>query len=830
MADLLKQARAAVAPLLGGTFSQGKEEDGKVPENVLTDLIAPRSIAGERRRVALVLAILSLVLVFAVFSKPVPSRAVTGVVSRIEVTNKGGPDRTAVLMEEERRLREAIAMPDEGEVKKESKPGEGTQEAAAAKQLKERAVLVEEELKKAKEEKKAKKEAAKALAAAAGASSAPSKSASSQQEVASQGNASLAKSAEGDAAKDAVVKGPSDKEAIPKTSAAESMSAAAANATDLGRIEEVVSQPTTEGQGKDSSAKTSSDKDKKGSAIKDEGKEAKKEKKYEAGGKGKKDEKSKEQGPKDADKAEGGKDEDTYNENERGELTLSGEEDEEEKDAGSGAGKEGKDEESEDTVDPSDFEKDEASSADDVTTGDLTKDDEEAEKLVAQEDAKEAPPAPVSQGPVSSEDAAAKIVAATAEAVARDPVQAADPVQCRGKTVYIYPLPARFNRALVEQCQTLLPWYNMCPHFLNHGLGKVIKSSTFMKPAARWFETHSYALEMVFHYHLRRAYSCITNDPEQADMFYVPFYASLDVMRWHYRKDATLEATNHLSHSLIRWLKKHSYFRRYNGSDHVMVLGKVTWDFRRLGNSTWGNDFLLQSEMAHVTRLLLEANEWDGSDVAVPHLTYFHPRQENDLGVWQKEVQDHERTILVSFAALRGMYPPAKDALAKQCQNEPRSCRFMDCQDDICNSPEAVLGLYIDSHFCLLPPGYESVRRAPFDSMLAGCIPVFFDNFFLKQYKWHLPADPNLYSVHFNEADVVSGKVNVVQELSSLSMVKIRKLRNSMIQTVLPGLLYNHPKAKPMFDHEDAFDITMDHLLKRIKRRKAPFLAALQKA
>lgn len=56
--------------------------------------------------------------------------------------------------------------------------------------------------------------------------------------------------------------------------------------------------------------------------------------------------------------------------------------------------------------------------------------------------------------------------AATAEAVASDPIEYVDPTACQGRTVYIYPLPARFNRALVEQCQTLLPWYNMCPHFL----------------------------------------------------------------------------------------------------------------------------------------------------------------------------------------------------------------------------------------------------------------------------------------------------------------------------------------------------------------------------
>lgn len=61
------------------------------------------------------------------------------------------------------------------------------------------------------------------------------------------------------------------------------------------------------------------------------------------------------------------------------------------------------------------------------------------------------------------------------------------------------------------------------------------------------------------------------------------------------------------------------------------------------------------------------------------------------------------------------------------------ACRYVNCVEDICSSPEATVGLYMDSHFCMVPPGYESVRRAPFDAMLAGCIPVFFDHFFLKQ-------------------------------------------------------------------------------------------------
>lgn len=41
------------------------------------------------------------------------------------------------------------------------------------------------------------------------------------------------------------------------------------------------------------------------------------------------------------------------------------------------------------------------------------------------------------------------------------------------------------------------------------------------------------------------------------------------------------------------------------------------------------------------------------------------------------------------------------------------------------------------------------------------------------QYKWHLPSDPNLYAVHFNGEDVLSGKVSVIKELQTYSMRRV---------------------------------------------------------
>ena len=43
------------------------------------------------------------------------------------------------------------------------------------------------------------------------------------------------------------------------------------------------------------------------------------------------------------------------------------------------------------------------------------------------------------------------------------------------------------------------------------------------------------------------------------------------------------------------------------------------------------------------------------------------------------------------------------------------------------------MGLYTQSTFCIMAPGWLPARRAAFDALLAGCIPVMLDHFLSKQ-------------------------------------------------------------------------------------------------
>ncbi|PQQ04785.1 hypothetical protein Pyn_11195 [Prunus yedoensis var. nudiflora] len=63
----------------------------------------------------------------------------------------------------------------------------------------------------------------------------------------------------------------------------------------------------------------------------------------------------------------------------------------------------------------------------------------------------------------------------------------------------------------------------------------------------------------------------------------------------------------------------------------------------------------------------------------------------------------------------------------------------------------------LQASFCLQPPGDTPTRRSTFDSIVAGCIPVFFEESSARaQYRWHLPEDQfGEFSVFIAKEDVV---------------------------------------------------------------------------
>lgn len=397
---------------------------------------------------------------------------------------------------------------------------------------------------------------------------------------------------------------------------------------------------------------------------------------------------------------------------------------------------------------------------------------------------------------------------------------------CDGRRVYVYDLPPEYNQDLVGMCGTLFPWFSLCPYVADSGQGVPVNAvdngTQILVPGDRWFNTHQYALEMLSHARILK-YKCRTEDREKANLFYIPFYAGLDVIRWHFYPNTTNEKRDALSLKLMSWLGQQAEYRRHAGKDHVLVLGKISWDFRRQPAATWGSRMLMFPELKEVTRLMIERDPWTERDVGVPHPTYFHPQSASDIDTWLAHVRSQKRTHLVTFVGKERKNDPTnpRTALVRQCLNVTRSidCKFVECNKDLCLHPAFVTRAFLGTHFCMQPPGDSPSRRSVFDSLIAGCIPVLFHpQTAYIQYPWHLPRNESTWSVYVDQDEVIKGTVNVVDELKKISFEQRTAMRELIINTVIPGLLYSAP-GSDVSPYRDAFDITLDQLLHQVKVR-----------
>jgi len=396
---------------------------------------------------------------------------------------------------------------------------------------------------------------------------------------------------------------------------------------------------------------------------------------------------------------------------------------------------------------------------------------------------------------------------------------------CNGRYVYMYKLPAKFNDLLLRECRELSGWTNMCPHIANSGLGQpLLQQGLLGGPEAAgssWFDTNQFTAEVIFHERMKR-YRCLTPHPSKATAFYVPFYAGFDMSR-HVR-DHNLTARDRAGIELVQFLRSKPQWKKRGGRDHFMVIGRIARDFMRGQDSprAWGNKFLLHPEIMNMSSLLIEAQPRDKNQHGIPYPSYFHPRNRSEIDRWQKRMRSKRRQILFSFAGAprpRLERASIRGQILEQCSSSPR-CELLRCQKglSICNEPSEVMRLFSDSVFCLQPQGDSFTRRSIFDSMLAGCIPVFFtEHSAYTQYKWHLPRNRSSYSVYIPEKSVQrSGNRSIEQHLQSLSADQVESMRREVIG-LIPSLTYADPRHSNV-DFTDSFDLTLQGLVNKISQ------------
>ncbi|KAF8402927.1 hypothetical protein HHK36_011020 [Tetracentron sinense] len=393
-----------------------------------------------------------------------------------------------------------------------------------------------------------------------------------------------------------------------------------------------------------------------------------------------------------------------------------------------------------------------------------------------------------------------------------------DSDSCSGLYIYVHNLPTQFNYDMLKNCRSLSVWTDMCRFMSNAGLGPPLANSQRIFSNKGWFATNQFALDVIFHNRMKQ-YKCLTNDSSLASAIFVPFYAGLDVARYLWGFNTSMRDSNSLD--LIKWLAVRPEWKVMGGRDHFLVAGRISWDFRRLTDeeSDWGNKLMLLPETKNMSMLVIESSPWNSNDFAIPYPTYFHPSSDSEVFQWQNRMRRQKRPHLFSFAGAPrpNLERSIRGRIIDQCQASKRKCKLLKCNTGAnkCYNPYSVMKMFQSSVFCLQPPGDSYTRRSAFDSILAGCIPVFFHpGSAYVQYLWHLPLNFTSYSVFIPEDDIREGKVNIEKCLLRISKEKVKAMREAVIR-LIPRLIYADPNSR-LETLEDAFDLAVQGVIERV--------------
>ncbi|KAM7525607.1 hypothetical protein LguiA_015509 [Lonicera macranthoides] len=408
--------------------------------------------------------------------------------------------------------------------------------------------------------------------------------------------------------------------------------------------------------------------------------------------------------------------------------------------------------------------------------------------------------------------------------------------ECENLWIHIRHLPTQFNIDLLKNCSNYPLYDNFCPYISNHGLGLKTHNRSHS-----WYRTDPHMLELIFHRRILE-YPCLTADPDTADAIYLPYYASIDSLRYLYGPDVNSSYLHGLElFQFITQFNSPDIWAKNKGHDHFLVMARTAWDFIQPFSDDppiWGTSFLELPAFYNVTALTLESRAYPWQEQAIPYPTSFHPPNLALFDSWISRVRRSERTTLMLFAGGGGISasPNVRRSILLECtnctsgfgstsqnnHNYLKLCEFVDCSNGICeHDPIRYMKPMLQSTFCLQPPGDTPTRRSTFDGILAGCIPVFFEDLSAKsQYKWHLPEEEyKEFSVFIPKEDVVYKGLSILDVLMGIPKSDVKRMREKVIEIISRVTYRKQGSSLGLRAKKDAFDIAIEGTLQRIKSK-----------
>eukprot|EP00607_Mallomonas_marina_P003929 CAMPEP_0182436832 /NCGR_PEP_ID=MMETSP1167-20130531/83858_1 /TAXON_ID=2988 /ORGANISM="Mallomonas Sp, Strain CCMP3275" /LENGTH=478 /DNA_ID=CAMNT_0024629421 /DNA_START=97 /DNA_END=1533 /DNA_ORIENTATION=- len=316
-----------------------------------------------------------------------------------------------------------------------------------------------------------------------------------------------------------------------------------------------------------------------------------------------------------------------------------------------------------------------------------------------------------------------------------------------------------------------------------------------------------------------------TLDPEKASLFLLPYDLGLDGFMNPDTCATRRSCTPRLVKELEKTLRESPFFQRHAGADHA-----VLWSLGHYHPWPRSCDTFMKHTCTRCTYTCywMDPTIPNNNFVSVPFPSGYHWWDGVRHVPWEARPSERNRTAvyLGSIKTLNPAHTKIRRAMTQQC-NASEDCTWWQIGHSSVDASIAdYLSLYKQSVFCLCPPGDDPARKAVFDALLSGCIPVIFEVATLfNQYPWHIGEDMALdIAVNIPGGQVRSGKLQFMPFLLSIPAEVVRS-KQTAIRAIAPRLQYAMPPLHLLLNDSDptvwdppfrdGVDVTLDGMFNR---------------
>ncbi|KAF2302743.1 hypothetical protein P3X46_020018 [Hevea brasiliensis] len=268
--------------------------------------------------------------------------------------------------------------------------------------------------------------------------------------------------------------------------------------------------------------------------------------------------------------------------------------------------------------------------------------------------------------------------------------------------IFMYDLPKKFTAGIIEQ----------------HALARGSKDASQARYPGHQHMGEWYLFSDLNRPEVDRIGSPVikVDDPDEADLFYVPVFSSLSLIVNPIRSAGTEPVSvqqysdEHMQEQLVEWLEQQEHWRRNGGRDHVIIAGDPNALYRVLYRVK--NAILLLSDFGRV-------RPDQGSLVKDVIIPYSHR-----INTYNGDIGVKDRKTLLFFMGNRYRKDGGKirDLLFQMLENEEDVIIKHGTQSRE-NRRAASRGMHT-SKFCLNPAGDTPSACRLFDAIVSLCVPV----------------------------------------------------------------------------------------------------------